>query len=579
MTISTTGDITDLVNTADSNVKIETLPAQTGGYTDTDFVVNKWGYKNGLSNNYFPFQSGATVLENDTSTNEKSTTLRFATKIDYMQQEGTYSTTFNFSLVANPIVTYMQDLNPTLCTTTPTTVVDKRDDEEYLIQRLADGNCWLLDNLRLDLTDAAVQSKLTSATTNATDANLASLKNNVSGSFVLNSTAPYIDAAIKDTIVNHYGSGSGKTGVYYNYCAATAGSYCNSYNTDATEDICPRGWRLPTSGTSSGEYYTLYTAYSRNMTDYMTALSVAFTGTHAGGNTINHQGVMSYHQTSSYRAANFVYTAWFDRTGRIGWEDTLNNSYGFSVRCVLNDPRTLNDITYMQDMNPSIVANTTTGTSKSLKDKRDNEEYTVAKLADGNIWLLENLRLDLTDATVQTKLTSATTNATDASLTILKTNVTTTWSDSYTDPVIHTTYKNTVQSASGSAPAGKIGIYYNFCAASAGSYCASSGSTNATEDICPEGWRMPTGANGEYHALYLAYGSNAVDFMAALGTPLSGDFLSSSPGGQGSVGYFWSSTIGNYIRMYDLYIDASSVYPQGIHGYRNYGMSVRCVAK
>ena len=52
LTISTNNDDTNLVNTADSNTVIETLPPSsptTAGYTDSDFVANKWGYKNGHS--------------------------------------------------------------------------------------------------------------------------------------------------------------------------------------------------------------------------------------------------------------------------------------------------------------------------------------------------------------------------------------------------------------------------------------------------------------------------------------------------------------------------------------------------
>lgn len=42
----------------------------------------------------------------------------------------------------------MQNLNSNLCTTTPTRVIDTRDNEEYLVQRFANG-CIMLDNLRL----------------------------------------------------------------------------------------------------------------------------------------------------------------------------------------------------------------------------------------------------------------------------------------------------------------------------------------------------------------------------------------------------------------------------------------------
>ena len=56
---------------------------------------------------------------------------------------------------------------------------------------------------------------------------------------------------------------------------------------------------------------------------------------------------------------------------------------------------------------------------------------------------------------------------------------------------------------------GKIGVYYNYCAASAGTVCAVSNTINASVDVCPKGWRMPTGGpGGEYESLYASYSNN-----------------------------------------------------------------------
>ena len=101
---------------------------------------------------------------------------------------------------------------------------------------------------------------------------------------------------------------------------------------------------------------------------------------------------------------------------------------------------------------------------------------------------------------------------------------------------------------------GKIGVYYNFCAASAGSYCYGDGSysTNsptsdpdpttlqdAKEDICPKGWRLPTGgSDGEYNNLYMQYSSDAERFEMALKTPLSGYFTSGHSWSQDNEGRF-----------------------------------------
>lgn len=230
-------------------------------------------------------------------------------------------------------------------------------------------------------------------------------------------------------------------------------------------------------------------------------------------------------------------------------------------------------------------------------DSRDGKGYYIARLADGQCWLLENLRLDISDPAVQAKLTSTTTNATDETLNYLKngggsspypvsgviakTASSGSWTNDYANPYIATQYEDTIQAAYGSSPAGKIGIYYNYCAASAGSYCyaENSSSGNASQDICPAGWRMPTGgASGEYQALFAAYSSNVANFQSALSTPLSGSFISGTTINQGTYGRFWSSTRSNGSNMYGLGVASSAVAPQD-HYARSNGFSVRCVLR
>ena len=60
---------------------------------------------------------------------------------------------------------------------------------------------------------------------------------------------------------------------------------------------------------------------------------------------------------------------------------------------------TSTDIVCMQDISStnksSILSSMTTGTQYTLTDKRDQKSYTISKLADGNIWMTQNLDLDL----------------------------------------------------------------------------------------------------------------------------------------------------------------------------------------
>ena len=64
------------------------------------------------------------------------------------------------------------------------------------------------------------------------------------------------------------------------------------------------------------------------------------------------------------------------------------------------------DIVCMQDVSSAnkatILSSMIEGTQYTLTDKRDNKTYTVAKLADGNIWMTQNLDLDLDSETTYT---------------------------------------------------------------------------------------------------------------------------------------------------------------------------------
>ena len=135
---------------------------------------------------------------------------------------------------------------------------------------------------------------------------------------------------------------------------------------------------------------------------------------------------------------------------------------------------------------------------------------------------------------------------------------------------------------------GKIGIYYNYCAASAGSYCYGDGNQSygnptgdATEDICPANWRMPTGYTGtaEQQKLVNKYGydtpaSDTNSLQYNLSTPLSGYFWYGSARYQGRNGYFWSSSFAAEGDMRDLYVGSGGAGFDYTDRYA--GFSLRC---
>ena len=318
--LTMSADSTSLININDNTNTIPTIESASD-YDEDSFPVNKWGYKisasssNSNNSNYLPFVSGTTILENNSKTNYDAATLTFASKIDYTKPAGLYNTILNFKTIPNVTQYYMQDLsNPTLaqevCTTDrPSIVIDKRDEQAYTIQRLPDGKCWMLDNLNLDLTNASIVAGLSPENTNADTASLKSLRQgnrtdcgeadcskyatsglslenweggsssytvpmvkksgtcSTSSDFPCTYNGNYTNNDILSTLTPNqstFGLGSGRIGVFYNYCAASAGSYCYdssgagapSAGTNANYDVCPTNWRVPTGGVG-GEYASL----------------------------------------------------------------------------------------------------------------------------------------------------------------------------------------------------------------------------------------------------------------------------------------------------------------------------------
>ena len=236
----------------------------------------------------------------------------------------------------------------------------------------------------------------------------------------------------------------------------------------------------------------------------------------------------------------------------------------------------------MQDMTSSICNAVAVGQEGTLVDNRSgNKTYTVGKLKDGRCWMLDNLALGGSSA---------------ISLTTSDTNIQTNWTlpaatssygNSYTEPRINATYINTVPTDAISTAGGyKIGIYYNYCAASAGTVCSAAGSLGdvVIRDICPMGWRLPSAgelSSGEFDRAYYLYQyeSNWYNaFRTAMHLPLSGVYYNSGFDGQGDTGVWWSNSIATANRVWVMLVRSSFVAPNN-HSGRHESSTMRCIAK
>ena len=440
------------------------------------------------------------------------------------------------------------------------TLIDSRDNEQYLVGKLADNNCWTLENLRLDISDATVQTKLNSTTTNAADTSLGYLKNGggsspypangviaktaSSGSWANDYANPYIATQYKNTAQAASGSSpAGKIGIYYNYCAASAGSYCYAGGAgtgDASQDICPAGWRMPNGG-ASGEYQALFAAYSSNVANFQSALSTPLSG-YFGSGTAGEQGTSGNFWSSTRYNGNYMYRLSFGSS--TAYPQYYNYGYrynGFSVRCISALDGT------MQGFTAADKAAMSTGDTRTLKDTRDGQDYTVAKLPDSNVWMTTNLRF------TGTTLTPADSNV-DSTINLSWTDLTT--GGSYDDAKNHEGIDNL----------GKPTVWYNYAGASAGTITGTSDTNEATQSICPSGWRLPS----QTELLGIA------SYVSAF-NPVSGGRYSVTGVIMGiTTANYLSSTSGGAVDRKKLYYNGSTL--AGDNSDRRIGEYVRCVA-
>ena len=157
-----------------------------------------------------------------------------------------------------------------------TALKDSRDNDVYAVAKLADGKCWMIENLRLDdtpeLTSANTHNPslpLTNVydTTNPITSNhLSPTTNPTQTAWCTSNSSACIDQSMVNTnnttlFTNNNASNYSVNndvysyGNYYNWYSSTVGYGTYSKTSgDTTGDICPAGWHLPSGKDAMGEF-------------------------------------------------------------------------------------------------------------------------------------------------------------------------------------------------------------------------------------------------------------------------------------------------------------------------------------
>ncbi len=237
--------------------------------TLANFPANTWGYYIGEqapteSSQFSAIPAVSTEIKSTTtSTDNQTYKVAFGTKIDTNLEVGLYSNEVVISVVANPVevrglqdLYYMQDITPEICAATTELevskeLVDIRDDKTYKVAKLKDGNCWMQENLALNLT-----TKMTLTPADSDVANNWTPTENTQNAAPDNTAQPNATASYHP---NAYW--------YYQFNAATAGTgnvaFANGQG-EASGSICPKGWKLPyadSNNSKSGSFAKLFSSY------------------------------------------------------------------------------------------------------------------------------------------------------------------------------------------------------------------------------------------------------------------------------------------------------------------------------
>ncbi len=202
---------------------------------------------------------------------------------------------------------------------------DIRDNKSYIVRKLADGNCWMTQNLALEI---------------FADTSLVTASRDDRSTF---SYVPSSCSTNGDCARNGNTRRNGDTW-WYTWYAATAESGGNAtVDTDAPASICPVGWKMPTTyNLSRNKSYTgLTDTYwstinvankSLNTTGTLEAFPLNFTrdGYMLNGSLTTTVGI--------YRSSTYINNSEYDfyYSASYTYPQDLRNgrTWGLSVRCI-----------------------------------------------------------------------------------------------------------------------------------------------------------------------------------------------------------------------------------------------------
>lgn len=241
---------------------------------------------------------------------------------------------------ALPNGTLLQNITNANCSTTRIRAVDARDNRTYWVQKLADGQCWMLTNLAYAGGGTNTFSDTKTLQNGTGDGSPTYTEPKY---YVPTDANPTTEPTAPSTSTDA-GQTNPQYGYLYNWCAAkgaqTSSSACAYGTTPAPADlisVCPAGWRLPNGG-SGGQFQALNTAVNGGATNTNAGLRTNWLIQNSGywfstyGGFIQ-QGTSGMYWANEQTAPEYANYLYFTSGG--GYDDSYNQkNWGMAVRCI-----------------------------------------------------------------------------------------------------------------------------------------------------------------------------------------------------------------------------------------------------
>ena len=172
-----------------------------------------------------------------------SLNLIFAAKVDSSLPSGIYMNTVTISVVTNPAaiptlsqISDLQEMTPEICIKSAKNetarLKDTRDDKLYWVAKLADGNCWMTQNLDFNISEEGLTTE-----------NGLAAKSDLPDGMVWDSASEEPPKATTDDLLEVMGAASFDLGDYVKSNPTAYDQSCSSFSGDLGGSLCASaGW-------------------------------------------------------------------------------------------------------------------------------------------------------------------------------------------------------------------------------------------------------------------------------------------------------------------------------------------------